>query len=146
MTTFGERFRKLRRDANITQNQIAEYLGIQGAAIGKWETVRNAYPNVDTLIKVADYFHVSTDYLLRGIQTMPITEGNLTNSTLNGSVVQNNMQSNVSGGIIVNGQVFSKEAIKIAQIYDKSENLRGKNELLSAAFKLEDEFSSEKSS
>ena len=147
MTTFGERIRKLRRDRDIMQGQLAEYLGIKSAAVSKWEKAENAYPNVDTLIKLADYFNVSTDYLLRGIRVVPVTGGgNVTNSTLNSSVVQNNVQSNVSGGIVVNGQIFSKEAIRMAQIYDKSENLRGKNELLSAAFRLEDEFSSGKSS
>ncbi len=138
MTGFGERLRKLRRDANATQNQLAEYLGIRGAAVGKWETLENAYPNTDTLIKIAEYFHVSTDYLLRGIQTVPVVEGNITTgSTLSGSVVQTNVQSNVQGGIVVNGQNFSPEALTLAQIYEMLD-VRSRNELLNLAFKLED--------
>ncbi len=135
MTGFGERLRKLRRDANATQNQLAEYLGIKGAAVGKWETLENAYPNTDTLIKIAEYFHVSTDYLLRGIQTVPVVEGNITTwSTLSGSVVQTNVQQ---GGIVVNGQNFSPEALTLAQIYEMLD-VRSRNELLNLAFKLED--------
>ena len=138
MTGFGERLRKLRRDANATQNQLAEYLGIRGAAVGKWETLENAYPNTDTLIKIAEYFHVSTDYLLRGIQTVPVVEGNITTgSTLSGSVVQTNVQSNVQDGIVVNGQNFSPEALTLAQIYEMLD-VRSRNELLNLAFKLED--------
>lgn len=68
MSSFGERLRKLRRDRNVTQTQLADYLEIKGAAVGKYETNRNAYPNIKTLIKIADYFNVTTDYLLRGIQ------------------------------------------------------------------------------
>ena len=68
MSSFGERLRKLRRDRNVTQMQLADYLEIKGAAVGKYETNRNAYPNIKTLIKIADYFNVTTDYLLRGIQ------------------------------------------------------------------------------
>ena len=41
---------------------------LKGAAVGKYETNRNAYPNIKTLVKIADYFNVTTDYLLRGIQ------------------------------------------------------------------------------
>ena len=138
MTGFGERLRKLRRDANATQNQLAEYLGIRGAAVGKWETLENAYPNTDTLIKIAEYFHVSTDYLLRGIQTVPVVEGNITTgSTLSDPVVQTNVQSNVQGGIVVNGQNFSPEALAVARIYEMVEP-RSKNELLTLAFNLED--------
>ena len=138
MTGFGERLRKLRRDANATQNQLAEYLGIRGAAVGKWETLENAYPNTDTLIKIAEYFHVSTDYLLRGIQTVPVVEGNITTgSTLSDPVVQTNVQSNVQGGIVVNGQNFSPEALTLAQIYEMLD-VRSRNELLNLAFKLED--------
>ena len=137
MKGFGERLRKLRRDRDVTQNQLAEYLGIRGAAVGKWETMENAYPNTDTLIKLAEYFHVSTDYLLRGIQTMPVTEGNITNSSLNGSVVQTNVQSNVHSGIVVNGQTFSQEALTIAQIYGEVD-VRSRSELLAFAFKLAD--------
>lgn len=145
MATFGERLRKLRRDADVTQNQLADYLGIRGAAVGKWETMENSYPNIDTLVKVADYFNVTTDYLLRGIQTVPVVDGNITSSVGSGSVVQTNVQSNIHGGIVINDKTFSKEALRIAQIYDKSENLRGRNELLTFAFKLEDEFPAEKS-
>ena len=142
-SNFGERLRKLRRDRDITQKQLAEYLGIQGAAVGKWETFENSYPNVDTLIKVADYFNVTTDYLLRGIQTVPVTEGNIANSTLNGSVVQTNVQSHVQGGIIVNGQIFSKDALTLAEIYEKAE-LRDRTALLALAFKIEDKIKAEK--
>lgn len=132
MNGFGERFRKLRRDKDITQNQIAEYLGIKGAAVGKWETYENAYPNVDTLIKIAEYFNVSTDYLLRGIQTVPVMENNIA-----GSVVQTNVQSSIQSGIVMNGQIFSPQALAIAKIYEKAD-IRSQNELLSLAFKIED--------
>ena len=69
MSSFGERLRKLRRDRNVTQTQLADYLEIKGAAVGKYETNRNAYPNIKTLVKIADYFNVTTDYLLRGTQS-----------------------------------------------------------------------------
>ena len=43
MSEFGDRLRKLRRDANITQKQIAQYLNITQTAIGKYEKHRNSH-------------------------------------------------------------------------------------------------------
>lgn len=129
MTGFGERLRKLRRDANVTQNELAEYLEIKGAAVGKYETHRNAYPNIKTLLKIADYFKVTTDYLLRGVQ---IEENVIKN---NNAVAQANVQTN-NGDIVVNGHSFSPEIMELVRVY---EGLNGRNrfELLNFAFNLE---------
>lgn len=60
---FGERIRKLREEANINQPQLAQVLGVQTATINRYENdVRE--PEYVTLIKIADYFNVSVDYLL----------------------------------------------------------------------------------
>lgn len=115
MSGFGDRLRKMRRDRDVTQRQLAEFLGIQAAAVGKWENFKNAYPNIETLIRLADYFNVSIDYLLRGIQTQPIIEGTITNSSLAGSVVQ----SNVLGGIVMDDQTLSPEIKELVRIYRK---------------------------
>ena len=144
MATFGARLRKLRRDKDITQNQLAEYLGIKGAAVGKWEATET-YPTVETLIKVADYFQVTTDYLLRGMHTIPASGGNIDNSSLNGSVIQTNVQSSVQGGIIVNKQDFSQTALELAQIYEELDT-RSRAELVVFAYNLKDKFAKQTAS
>ncbi len=48
-------------DKNITQKQLADIIGINQNTIKTWE---NKLPNSDTLVKIADYFGVTTDYLL----------------------------------------------------------------------------------
>ena len=118
MSGFGERLRKMRRDRDVTQRQLAEFLGIQAAAEGKWENFKNAYPNIETLIRLADYFNVSTDYLLRGIQTPPAIEGTITNSSLAGSA-GSVVQSNVLGGIVMDDQTLSPEIKELIRIYRK---------------------------
>ncbi len=60
-TMFGLQFAKLRKKKNITQEQIAAYLGVSPQAISKWEN--GSYPNGDLLPRIADYFGVSIDYL-----------------------------------------------------------------------------------
>lgn len=60
---FCDIIKKLRRQRNLTQEQIAETLGISCQAISKWET-GTSYPDISLLPIIADYFGVSIDYLL----------------------------------------------------------------------------------
>lgn len=63
MKRFGERLKKLRRDKNITQDTLAEYLGISYQAVSKWEN-NAGYPDISLLPAIAGFFGVSADYLL----------------------------------------------------------------------------------
>ena len=54
---------KLRKTKNCTQLQLAEYLGISRQAYANYESGKRE-PDYATLSKLADYFNVSTDYLL----------------------------------------------------------------------------------
>lgn len=61
--TFGEIIRKLRRDADLTQERLAEILSISPQAVSRWETDM-AMPDVSLLPAIANLFDVTTDYLL----------------------------------------------------------------------------------
>lgn len=63
MGNFQNIFRKLRTSSNLTQNAIAEKLGISRSTIGMYETGARE-PDFETLEKIADYFNVDTDFLL----------------------------------------------------------------------------------
>jgi transcriptional regulator with XRE-family HTH domain len=56
--------RELRKRNKLTQEQLAEAIGVERSSIGKYEGNQDVLPSVDVLITIADYFHVSTDYLL----------------------------------------------------------------------------------
>ena len=60
---FKIKLKELRNELNLLQKQLATDLGVTQACIGKWET-GDREPSLDDLIKVANYFSVSTDYLL----------------------------------------------------------------------------------
>lgn len=137
MPGFGERFRKLRRNRDLTQVQIAEFCGIKPAAVAKWESNENAYPSVPVLVKLAEHFQVSTDYLLRGIHTVPVSESVVNNSDVSNSVVQTNVQSSVQGGIVMNTRANSLEATELLNIY-KRLNGRERIKLLSFAYDLDE--------
>jgi transcriptional regulator with XRE-family HTH domain len=57
------RIRDLREDADLTQTKVAQYLGMSQTGYSKYETGENDIPT-QVLIKLAAFYHVSTDYLL----------------------------------------------------------------------------------
>ena len=57
------RIRNLREDRDLRQMQVAEYLGMSQTGYSKYETGENDIPTA-ILIKLADYYDTSIDYLL----------------------------------------------------------------------------------
>lgn len=62
MSIFSERLKETRKKRNCTQKSIADYLGIAERAYQNYE-YGNREPSLDTLVKLADYFDVSIDFL-----------------------------------------------------------------------------------
>lgn len=62
----GNRIQKLRRGRGLSQETLAERLGVTRQAVSKWET-GESLPDVVRLAQLADLFGVSTDYLIRGV-------------------------------------------------------------------------------
>lgn len=60
--------RKLRQEKNVTQETLANYLGITPQSVGKWER-GEGFPDITLLPKIALYFNVSIDDLLNFGQT-----------------------------------------------------------------------------
>lgn len=133
MDGFGERLRRLRKDRDITQGQLAEVIGVVPSAVGKYERIPQSYPSVEALIKIADYFNVSIDYLLKGVQAAPSVENNLNGQMLNSSFVQAN-----HGRVVFNGeQSISPEAMELLHIYEQLSG-RERLKLLNFAVELEE--------
>lgn len=63
MSTFGSRLRELRLRKGLLGKELADILKVEPATITNWEK-GNRFPKEDTLIKIADYFDCSLDYLL----------------------------------------------------------------------------------
>ena len=81
MFDFGVRLKYLREQKGLLQNQLAERLGVTRALISGYET-GTKLPSIDMLIKLANSFHVSTDYLLglskeQNIDKLGLTENQL---------------------------------------------------------------------
>ncbi|MCI9368278.1 MAG: helix-turn-helix transcriptional regulator [Oscillospiraceae bacterium] len=65
---FRERLFNLRRQAGLSQEELANLLGLTRQAVQKWEA-GTSRPDMDNLTALAGYFHVSLDYLVTGKQS-----------------------------------------------------------------------------
>lgn len=61
--TLNEMIRKYRRERDLTQEQLAEAMGVSAASVSKWETGQAA-PELTVLMALADFFEVSVDTLV----------------------------------------------------------------------------------
>jgi len=73
MITFADRLKELRKERGLTQKDLAALIGFSERGIQNYELEKNK-PTSDALTKFADYFEVSTDYLL-GRSTDPARYG-----------------------------------------------------------------------
>ena len=62
MKIFGERLKDLRREKNLTQQQLANKLNVSGNTVHGWETDKQE-PSMTMLLKLSSIFNVSLDYL-----------------------------------------------------------------------------------
>ena len=62
MANFGERIKELRKQRGLTQRQMADTFGITERNYQRYEATES--PSNETLIKLADFFEVTTDFLL----------------------------------------------------------------------------------
>ena len=60
---FSENLKKIRKDNNLSQEQLADELGVSRQAISKWESAA-AYPEMDKIITLCDRFNLNIDDLL----------------------------------------------------------------------------------
>ena len=91
MVDVGKRIRKLRNARKMTQEECAERIGVTKSTISSYEN-GSRLPSYDVLVKIAQIFKVSTDYLLgqsSGKITIDTTE--LTDKQL--SIIQSTIEA-----------------------------------------------------
>lgn len=61
--TLGEKIQKERKEAGLSQEDLAEQLGVSRQAVSRWER-DNGYPETEKIVRIGQIFQVSLDYLL----------------------------------------------------------------------------------
>lgn len=62
---FSEQIKKIRQDHQLTQQEIADKLGVSRQAVSNWENDRNL-PDIELLIGISKTFQISLDQLILG--------------------------------------------------------------------------------
>lgn len=78
---FGENLKILRKSRNITQKELGSIIGLSKAVVSKYENGLG-YPTFDVLIRIAQYFGVTTDYLLGVASGKTVDVSRLTDSQI----------------------------------------------------------------
>lgn len=69
----SDRIQSLRKAKGITQEQLADAVGVSRQAVSKCEAEQSV-PDLERVVAMAEYFDVTTDYILRGIEPAPKRE------------------------------------------------------------------------
>ena len=65
--TIADRIQSLRKAKGMSQEALADAVGVSRQAVSKWESEQTA-PDLDKVIIMSEVFDVTTDYLLKGIE------------------------------------------------------------------------------
>ncbi|MBO4494340.1 MAG: helix-turn-helix transcriptional regulator [Clostridiales bacterium] len=63
----SDRILSLRKAKGMSQEQLAEAVGVSRQAVSKWES-EQAMPDMDKVVLLSEIFGVTTDYILKGIE------------------------------------------------------------------------------
>ena len=72
--TIADRIQNLRKTRGISQEELADRIGVSRQAVSKWESQQST-PDVEKIILLSEYFGVTTDYLLKGIEPLAQEDG-----------------------------------------------------------------------
>ena len=67
----ADRIQYLRKAKGISQEELADKVGVSRQAVSKWESEQST-PDLEKVIILSDFFGVTTDYILKGIE--PVTD------------------------------------------------------------------------
>ena len=64
-----ERIQHLRKTKGLSQEELADTMGVSRQAVSKWESGQST-PDLEKIILMSEFFGVTTDYILKGIETV----------------------------------------------------------------------------
>lgn len=72
--SIAERIQHLRKSKGISQEELANKIGVSRQAVSKWESEQST-PDIEKIILLSDYFGTTTDFLLKGMEPVQELEG-----------------------------------------------------------------------
>ncbi len=103
---YGDRLKKMRESKKLSQQQLAEKLNINRSTYARYE-LNQTQPDYETLQRLADFYDVSTDYILTGINTK-LPEKDERDVAKRMEKIKQDLAAN--GGLSFYGEPLSEEA------------------------------------
>lgn len=131
---FLDNIEELARKKNVSLTAVANACDLSNNAATKWRN--GAVPNSKNLKKIADYFGVSVEYLLRDNENQNAMNGSSIN---NSAIIQGNTGNNVSatvGAVAAKEQPADESELEILRIY-RSLNVLEKARFIQMAFEFD---------
>ena len=111
----GNRLKDLRIENRKTQEQVAKDLGTTKATIGRYELgIRD--PKTDILNSLADYFNVTTDYLLGRTNNKKLNSKDEKSIQKDLKDIINDFKSGQAGPAFFNGQELSEKDLDVLEV------------------------------
>ena len=106
----ADRIQNLRKSKGISQEELADKVGVSRQAVSKWES-EQSLPELDKILLLSDYFGVTTDYLLKGVEQAVQTEKKV---NANIFVIPATVLNFI--GLIVSAAVWFEEQVPMALV------------------------------
>lgn len=69
----ADRIQYLRKSKGLSQEELAEKVGVSRQAVSKWESEQST-PDIEKIIVMSEFFEVTTDYILKGIEPVNMSK------------------------------------------------------------------------
>lgn len=108
----ADRIQHLRKVKGISQEELANQLGVSRQAISKWESEQSS-PDIEKVVIMSEFFEVTTDYLLKGIEPVPDKTAALSSKPDAGIFTIVGTSFNVMG-VVVAAMIWYEEQVATA--------------------------------
>lgn len=98
---FNKRLLKIRKKQGLSQEELGMELQVSRQTISKWEAGQS-YPDFQRLVMLSDYFNMTLDELVKGIDVQDVREKNMTDERVSSMYLD-----------IENGKSILKKSVKI---------------------------------
>ena len=105
----ADRIQHLRKVKGISQEELADKIGVSRQAVSKWES-EQSLPDIDKVIIMSDFFEVTTDYILKGIESEKQAADKIVNANI--FVIVATVLNFI--GLIVSAAVWYEEQVVMA--------------------------------
>ena len=76
----ADRIQYLRKQRGLSQEELADMVGVSRQSVSKWES-EQSIPDLEKIITMSDFFEVTTDYILKGVES-PSASNRITTKNL----------------------------------------------------------------